>query len=85
MAAIVALQEYSNQQLIQFIARCEQAIFAGTSTHHDVLLLIDSERELKRREQERLAKKRKLETRLSASRTSSGTEGALVIQDPDQQ
>lgn len=36
-------------ELEGIVKRCEAALFAGTSTHQDVIMLVDAEREILRR------------------------------------
>lgn len=69
----------SSPQLAALVQRCEAALFRGTSSHRDMLLLTEAERELLEREQAQLIQKRKREARLSASRSRSGDEDTLVI------
>ena len=60
-------------ELEGIVQRCEAALFAGTSSHRDVVLLVDAEREILRRAQ------RHFEASVRQSRTTnasiSGTSG----------
>lgn len=42
--------DLTNRELQEQVMRLERTIFAGTSSHRDVVVLIDCERELRRRE-----------------------------------
>lgn len=44
------LRNLSTHELRRVVNRCEARLFAGTSSHQDVLLLIEGEAELRRRE-----------------------------------
>jgi hypothetical protein len=44
----------SSPQLAALIRKCEAALFRGTSSHQDMLLLTEAERELLQREQAQL-------------------------------
>lgn len=61
------------------VRRCEAAVLAGTSTHRDVLDLIDAEREIRRREGEREAGSGTSTRGTHVSRTGRSTSGGGTI------
>ncbi len=73
------LGDLPNEKLEAIVQRCERAIFAGTSTHHDVVVLIESEQELLRRQRLQLKQTLRQEARLRESRTRSQEDDALII------
>ncbi len=79
----VTIQEdlgaFSAFELEALIARCEGAIFAGISSHQDVVTLVDAEAELQRREREAFRHSQRTEKQLRTSRTGTGDNGALVL------
>lgn len=66
-------------ELEGIVRQCESAVLAGTSSHRDVVVLIDAEREIQRRQRTRdLASV--TESRAShATRSSSSTGGARSL------
>ena len=66
-------------ELEALVARCEGALFAGTSSHEDVVTLIDAEAELGRREKEAFKRLQRTGSQLRASRTGTGDNGALTF------
>lgn len=62
-------------QLHSTVRRCEAALLAGTSTHRDILDLIDAEREILRREQSGDASKARTTDSSCRSRTGRSTVG----------
>ena len=66
-------------ELEALVARCEGALFAGTSSHGDVVTLIDAEAELGRREREAFKRFQRTEGLLKTSRTGTGDNGALTF------
>lgn len=61
------------------VRRCEAAVLAGTSTHADVLDLIEAEREIRRREQEREGRSGTATGGTHVSRTGRTTSGGGTI------
>ena len=66
-------------ELEALIARCEGAIFVGTSTHQDIVTLIDAEAEVQRRESEFFKRTLHTERRRETSRTGTGDNGAFTL------
>ena len=61
------------------ITRCEGSIFMGTSTHQDIVVLIDAEAEVQRREQASFRRALHTERQFKASQTGSGDSGTLTL------
>ena len=59
-------------ELEGIVRRCEAALFAGTSSHRDVVLLVDAEREILRRAQ------RHFEASVRESRASKASMSGTV-------
>lgn len=57
------------------VTRLERALFAGTSTHRDLVMLIEAEREILRREADRV---RKTVQEERSARSASSSEGWLA-------
>lgn len=49
-----SIRRYSDTELEAMVTRYERALFAGTSTHRDLVKLIAAEREILRREAKRV-------------------------------
>jgi archaeosine-15-forming tRNA-guanine transglycosylase len=70
------MKRCSDTELQAMITRYERAVFAGTSSHRDVVKLIAAEREILRREAKRVKQTVHEERR---ARTASSSEGWLSI------
>ena len=51
-----SIKRFSDTELEALVTRYERAVFAGTSSHRDVVKLIAAEREILRREKSRVRK-----------------------------
>ena len=63
-------------ELEGIVQRCEAALFAGTSSHRDVVLLVEAEREILRRAQRHFEASVR-ESRTSRSSLSGASGGGL--------
>ena len=63
-------------ELEGIVRRCEAALFAGTSSHRDVVLLVDAEREIVRRAQRHFEASVR-ESRASMASISATADGGL--------
>jgi len=70
------MKSFSDTELRAMVSRYERAVFAGISTHRDVVRLIAAEREILRREAKRVRKTMHEER---AARTASSSEGWLAV------
>lgn len=68
------LRRCSDTELEAMVTRYERALFAGTSTHRDVIKLIAAEREILRREAKRVRQTVREER---TARTASSSDGWL--------
>lgn len=71
-----SIKRFSDTELQAMVTRYERALFAGTSTHRDVVKLIAAERELLRREAKRTRQTVREER---SARTASSSEGWLAV------
>ncbi len=71
-----SIKRFSDTELQAMVTRYERALFAGTSTHRDVVKLIAAERELLRREAKRMRQTVREER---SARTASSSEGWLAV------
>lgn len=70
------MKRFSDTELQAMVTRYERAVFAGTSSHRDVVKLIAAEREILRREAKRVRQTVHAERR---ARTASSSEGWLAV------
>lgn len=70
------MKRCSDTELQAMITRYERAVFAGTSSHRDVVKLIAAEREILRREAKRVKQTVREERR---ARTVTSSEGWLSV------
>ncbi|MEJ2667746.1 MAG: hypothetical protein P8Z81_11720 [Deinococcales bacterium] len=76
-----SIKRFSDTELQAMVTRYERAVFAGTSTHRDLVKLIAAEREILRREAKRVRKTVHAER---SARTASADAWLSVAQaDPD--
>ncbi len=73
------LRAHTATQLEALVTRLERALFAGTSTHRDVVVLVEAEREISYREAKRMRQTVVEERR---ARTLSGESGWLSVTKP---
>lgn len=73
------LRGHSDTQLEALVVRLERALFAGVSSHRDVVLLVEAEHELGLRERKRVRSTVDEERR---ARTLSGEAGWLSVPKP---
>jgi len=71
-----SIKSFSDTELRAMVSRYERAVFAGISTHKDVLKLIAAEREILRREAKRV--KETVHEERNA-RTATSSEGWLAV------
>jgi len=71
------MKRFSDTELQALITRYERAVFAGTSSHRDVVKLIAAEREILRREKKRV---RQTVHEERQARTASSSEVWLAVE-----
>lgn len=65
-------ERLSLNELEGIVHRCEAALFAGTSSHKDVVQLVDAEREIQRRQRRHLEEATKDSRASGSGATDSG-------------
>ncbi len=70
------MKRFSDTELQALVTRYERALFAGTSSHRDIVKLIAAEREILRREKKRV---RQTVHEERAARTASSSEVWLAV------
>lgn len=71
-----SMKRFSDTELQAMVTRYERAVFAGISSHRDVVKLIAAEREILRREAKRVKRTVREERR---ARTASSSGGWLAV------